>query len=78
MVTKIYGFNPIVYFVCKEFDIPFEAAPVSLSTGEHKSPEWLETMQPFGQVPVLVVRFFFPFRRRLSFYIFLPAESDSI
>lgn len=35
--------------------IPFELKNVDLFTGEHKSPEFM-AKQPFGQVPVLVVR----------------------
>ena len=55
MVVKIYGFNVPVSITCKELGIPFEAIPVKMREGEHKSDHWISDMHPFGQIPVMVV-----------------------
>ncbi|KAI5121725.1 hypothetical protein M0805_009018 [Coniferiporia weirii] len=59
MVLKLYG-TPFstttqnVIVTLKELNVPYELVPVSMQTGEHKSADYLETKQPFGQIPVLV------------------------
>ncbi|KAG6840451.1 hypothetical protein C0991_006627 [Blastosporella zonata] len=57
MVLKLYG---ISYSTCTqrvatvllEKQVPFEFITVDFSTGEHKSPAYLEK-QPFGQIPYI-------------------------
>lgn len=41
--------------VLKEKNVPYVLQPVDFTKGEHKSPDYLATKQPFGQVPVLQV-----------------------
>ncbi|KAI5121726.1 hypothetical protein M0805_009019 [Coniferiporia weirii] len=59
MVLKLYG-QPFsaatqnVIVTLKELNVPYELVPVSIITGEHKGTDYLETKQPFGQVPVLI------------------------
>ncbi|KIJ25755.1 hypothetical protein M422DRAFT_273275 [Sphaerobolus stellatus SS14] len=56
--------------VLKEKKVPYELIPVDLSKGEQKKPEYLETKQPFGLVPVLVDGDFTIFESRaISRYI---------
>ncbi|CEL56959.1 Glutathione S-transferase PM239X14 OS=Arabidopsis thaliana PE=2 SV=1 [Rhizoctonia solani AG-1 IB] len=43
-----------VITACNELGIKFKIVAIDLATGEHKSPEYVETKQPFGATPVLV------------------------
>ena len=59
MVLKVHGFpifaaTQVVIVVLKELGVPYEFVIVNYKDGEHKSPEYLEKMHPFGQIPVLV------------------------
>lgn len=59
MVVKIHGIKQStctqrVSTVLKELGVPYEIVPVNFQTGEHKKEEYLQTKQPFGQIPVLV------------------------
>jgi len=40
--------------VLKEKKVPYQLIPVDIGKGEQKDPLYLDTKQPFGQVPVLV------------------------
>lgn len=42
--------------VCNELGLKYELVTVDLMAGEQKTPEYLESKQPFGIVPVLEVR----------------------
>ncbi|EJD00516.1 glutathione S-transferase [Fomitiporia mediterranea MF3/22] len=58
MTVKIYGAvqaecTQRIVMVCYELNIPFELVFVDLPHFEHKKPEWINNMQPFGQIPVL-------------------------
>lgn len=44
-----------VILVCKELGIDYELIIVDMAKGEHHSPEFIETKQPFGAVPVMIV-----------------------
>ena len=60
MVLKLYGFpmstyTRLVALTCKEKDIPYELVPVNFAKGEHKAADFVK-IQPFGQVPYIVVR----------------------
>ena len=55
MVVKIYGFNLPIFTACKELDIPYEYVPVNVRENEHKSEQWIASMHPFGQIPVMIV-----------------------
>ena len=46
-----------VAVVLKEKNIPYEFVTVDLTKGEQKDGQYLATKQPFGQVPVLQVRY---------------------
>ena len=48
-----------VAVVLKELGIDHELITVDLAKGEHKTPEFMDTKQPFGAVPILVVSFIF-------------------
>lgn len=66
MVFKIYGAiyaecTQRIDLVCKELGVPYELVTVDLANKEHKSPEWLANMQPFGQIPVLVISLIYLF-----------------
>ena len=58
MVLTLYG-HPLatctqrVATVLLEKQVPFKFVVVDITTGEHKSPAYLEK-QPFGQVPYIV------------------------
>ncbi|KZT29988.1 glutathione S-transferase [Neolentinus lepideus HHB14362 ss-1] len=57
MAIKLYGnlFSPctqLVVLVCKELDIEYELIVLNL-TGDQKKPEYVDTLQPFGQLPAL-------------------------
>ena len=59
MVVRIHGLpvstcTQTVLTVLKELNVPYELVPVDVMGGEHKKPEYLENMHPFGQIPVLV------------------------
>jgi glutathione S-transferase len=41
--------------VCNELGIKYEIVTVDLMKGAHKDPDYINTKQPFGAVPVLVV-----------------------
>lgn len=41
--------------VCNELGLKYEVVPVDIMKGAHKQPEYLDTMQPFGVIPVLEV-----------------------
>ena len=38
----------------QELKVPYTIIEVNMKGQEHKSPKYLETKQPFGQIPVLV------------------------
>ncbi len=56
---KLYGAS---YSTCtrrvittlNELNLPFELVPIELFKGEHKAPDYLAKIQPFGQIPALV------------------------
>ncbi|KAF8597093.1 glutathione S-transferase [Ceratobasidium sp. AG-I] len=60
MVTvKLYGYpmstcTQRVAVVFKELEIDYELITVDLAKGEHKAPDFIDTKQPFGAVPILV------------------------
>ncbi|KAG9125923.1 hypothetical protein FRC07_005578 [Ceratobasidium sp. 392] len=60
MVTvTIYGIplsvaTKSVLTVCHELGINYEFSTVDIFKGEHKNPEYIESKQPFGLIPVLV------------------------
>ena len=43
---------------CNEIGIKYKVITVDLMKGEHKTEEYLSTKQPFGVIPVLVVRLY--------------------
>lgn len=57
---KLYG-SPMstctrrVATVLQEKGVPYELVPIDFGKMEQKSPEYIATKQPFGQVPVLQV-----------------------
>ncbi|KAG8702971.1 hypothetical protein FRC12_015543 [Ceratobasidium sp. 428] len=58
MVIKIHGVKEStctkrVLTVCNELGLKYEVVHVDYMKGAHKQPEYLDTMQPFGVVPVL-------------------------
>jgi glutathione S-transferase len=58
MVLKIHGqtFSPPtqnVLIVCKELGVEYEFVPIQFAIGEHKQPEYLQNMNPFGKFPVM-------------------------
>ncbi|KAG9085045.1 hypothetical protein FRC06_003756 [Ceratobasidium sp. 370] len=58
MVVKIYGLmlatcTKRVATVCNEIGLKYEIVPVDLLNGAQKQPEYLDTMHPFGIIPVL-------------------------
>ncbi|KAG8741697.1 hypothetical protein FRC10_002570 [Ceratobasidium sp. 414] len=58
MVVKIYGMSLAtctkrVAAVCNEIGLKYELVTVDLTKGAQKQPEYLDTMQPFGVIPVL-------------------------
>lgn len=57
-----------VTVILKEKGVPFELKTVDLFTGAHKGADYMK-MQPFGQVPVLVVRDSFVPLRSLNIII---------
>ena len=44
-----------VAVVLKEKNIPYELKVIDFAKREHKDPEYIAKLQPFGQVPVLIV-----------------------
>jgi glutathione S-transferase len=44
-----------VAIVCNEIGLKYEIIPIDMANGAHKAPEYLDTMQPFGVIPVLEV-----------------------
>lgn len=59
MVVKIYGLRQStctqrVSIVLKELGIAYEIVPVDFAANEQKSEEYLQSKNPFGQIPVLV------------------------
>ena len=64
MSFKLHGFPKStctrrVAHIARERGIPYEVIPVNPAAGEHKTPAHRQH-QPFGQVPYIVVRKFFP------------------
>ncbi|KAG8711924.1 hypothetical protein FRC08_015247 [Ceratobasidium sp. 394] len=59
MVTvKLYGMKGStctsrVVLVCKEIGVNYELVTIDLMKGEHKQPEYMEKLHPFGMIPVL-------------------------
>ncbi|KAF7320653.1 hypothetical protein HMN09_00150100 [Mycena chlorophos] len=61
MVLKLYctstagGGSGVVALIMKEHNIPFEFVPVAFAPPEreHKTEKFMNTLHPFGQVPVL-------------------------
>ncbi|KAB5591145.1 hypothetical protein CTheo_5396 [Ceratobasidium theobromae] len=59
MTVTIYGSatstcTKRVLVTCHEIGVEYKVVPVDLMKLEHKDPVWIETMNPFGAVPVLV------------------------
>ena len=59
MALKLYGAafsiaTQNVLVTLKELKLPYELTFVDVLKGEQKTPEYIETKQPFGQIPVLV------------------------
>ncbi|CEL54669.1 Glutathione S-transferase PM239X14 OS=Arabidopsis thaliana PE=2 SV=1 [Rhizoctonia solani AG-1 IB] len=60
MVTvKLYGhthsiWTHLVWATAKEISVDIDLVIVDLPKGEHKVPEFIENLNPFGMVPVLV------------------------
>lgn len=59
MVLKLYGWPEstpaqVVAIVLYEKQIPFEYVNVELTKGEHKVPDYISKLHPFGQVPAIV------------------------
>ncbi|KAF8751066.1 glutathione [Rhizoctonia solani] len=59
MVAKAYGMGMskctrLVLMTCYELGVEYELHHVDLIKGEQKSPEYIENMQPFGIIPVLI------------------------
>ncbi|PRP73139.1 hypothetical protein PROFUN_03453 [Planoprotostelium fungivorum] len=58
------------FTVAEELGVAYELVPVDFAKGEHKSPEYREKYQPFGQIPVLIDGDFQVFESRaISRYI---------
>nr|GAT54952.1 predicted protein [Mycena chlorophos] len=63
MVLKLYctstagGGSGVVALIMQELNIPFEFVPVAFAPPEreHKTEKFMNTLHPFGQVPVLAV-----------------------
>lgn len=60
--VKLYGSSMStctrrVATILKEKNVPYELVPIDFAKMEHKSPDYVATKQPFGQVPVLQVSF---------------------
>ena len=60
MVLKLYGYpmstcTRLVALTCKEKNIPYELVLIKFANREHKAAEYVK-IQPFGQVPYIVVR----------------------
>ncbi|KAH8109361.1 glutathione S-transferase [Phellopilus nigrolimitatus] len=58
MAVKIYGVSGAtgtqhVLVVAKELGVPYTIVPVDMKAGAHKTAEYIATMHPFGQTPVL-------------------------
>ncbi|RAL14499.1 putative glutathione S-transferase [Aspergillus homomorphus CBS 101889] len=58
MVLKLHGIamstcTKRVMVALNEKGVEHELVPVNFAQGEHKSPEYLNNLQPFGKVPVL-------------------------
>ncbi|KAG9087248.1 hypothetical protein FS749_003063 [Ceratobasidium sp. UAMH 11750] len=58
MVVKIHGVSlstctKRVLTVCNEIGLKYEVVPVDFQKAAHKQPEYLDTMHPFGIIPVL-------------------------
>ncbi|KAI5123749.1 hypothetical protein M0805_000341 [Coniferiporia weirii] len=56
--VKLYGSSKStctrrVATILKEKGVSYELVPVDLAKAEHKRPEYMANLQPFGQVPVL-------------------------
>lgn len=45
-----------VVITCNELGLEYEVIPVNILGGEHKDPDYVENLQPFAMIPVLVVR----------------------
>ena len=59
MAVKVYGVAPyagtqVLTLTLHELGIPFELICVDMLKLEHKKPEYIEEMHPFGQTPVFV------------------------
>ncbi|CAE6376863.1 unnamed protein product [Rhizoctonia solani] len=59
MVVKVYGMGVStctkrVFMTCHELGIKYELNHIDLLKGEHKNPEYIANMQPFGSIPVLI------------------------
>ena len=59
MVYKLFGVKNFsgtqnVMLVMEELGVPYEFTTVHMEKGEHKRPEYLQEMHPFGQTPVFV------------------------
>ena len=58
MVLKLYGLQNSPWFrlvvaILLEKQVPYETVPVNLTSGEHKTPEFL-AKNPYCQVPYIV------------------------
>ncbi|CAE6534350.1 unnamed protein product [Rhizoctonia solani] len=59
MVVKIYGMFisgccKRVLTTCHELGVDYELIETSIPKGEHKNPEYIEKLHPFGAIPALV------------------------
>ncbi|CAE6439870.1 unnamed protein product [Rhizoctonia solani] len=59
MVVTIYGLNGStctkrVLMTCHELGVKYELNKIDLFKAEHKAPEYIANLQPFGAVPVLI------------------------
>jgi glutathione S-transferase len=61
--------------ICNELGIKYEIINVDLGKGEHKTTEYLETKQPFGVIPVLVVCLS-PSSLKYSLHTYLTHDQD--
>jgi glutathione S-transferase len=39
---------------CHELGVEYEVKHIDLLKGEHKDPDYITNMQPFGSIPVLI------------------------